>query len=397
MASDRADLSRDDFRDILLSDTPLLDVRAPVEFNAGAFPSAVNLPILDDQQRQEIGLEYKQQGQAKAIELGLQLATPEIRAQRINMWSDFVAQYPKGYLYCFRGGLRSRTTQAWLAEAGYDDPLVQGGYKAMRGFLLEQLERLCEKGNIILLAGATGVGKTELINAYSSAIDLECRAKHRGSAFGKTFADQPAQIDWENQIIIDWLRCEANSDLPVLIEAESHLIGRIHLPKVLQEAMARAPILTLQAGMAERTERLYHDYVVHSLVHYRSQAEASKENAGLEYEPWNALQNHILDCLQRIRKRLGGLRYQQLCKALPNAIEQLREQHDESEFHSIIRVLLDDYYDRLYRHHMQKNTPRAVYTGNMTQVNAWLANQALQKNHLVDSKTESSILGSRQI
>ena len=230
--SHRDDLNAEHFRELFAKDVALMDVRAPVEFSEGAFPGAVNLPLLDDQQRHLIGIEYAEHGQPAAIELGLRLATPEIRALHMASWQQFIAENPHGYLYCFRGGLRSRTTQQWLADAGFHYPLIVGGYKALRRYLLEQLQRLCEQGNIILLSGETGVGKTELIQGWPSGVDIEGRANHRGSAFGQTFEPQPAQIDWENQIIIDWLRCEAQSDSPVLIEAESHLIGRIHLPQV---------------------------------------------------------------------------------------------------------------------------------------------------------------------
>ena len=264
----RDDLTEPQFKTLFSSDIALMDVRAPIEFCAGSFPGATNRPLLDNQQRHVIGTEYAEHGQPAAIELGLRLATVDIRAHRLAYWKQFIAENPHGYLYCFRGGLRSQTTQKWLAEAGIDYPLIEGGYKALRHYLLEQLQRLCEQGNIILLSGATGVGKTELIDGRPSAIDLEGCANHRGSAFGKTFEPQPTQIDWENQIIIDWLRCEARSDLPVLVEAESHLIGRIHLPKVLQEAMARAPILLLQASTEDRAARLYQDYVEHSLEHH---------------------------------------------------------------------------------------------------------------------------------
>ena len=370
------DLCLEQFSEVFLRDTPLLDVRSPIEFNAGSFPAAYNLPILNDEQRHLVGTKYAEQGQAAAIDLGQQLATREIRAQRIESWSNYIVKHPQGYLFCFRGGLRSKTTQSWLAESGCNYPLVEGGYKAMRGFLLAQLERLCEKGNILLVSGATGVGKTELIKAQSSFIDLEGRANHRGSAFGRTFSDQPAQIAWENQIIIDWLKCEAQSGLPVLIEAESHLIGRIHLPQPLQDAMARAPILALETDWGERVERIYQDYVLYSLVHFKRHTQ----------DPWQSLQTHIMECLQRIQKRLGGLRFKQLCQILPDAIAQLRDQNDPSGFYSVIDVLLRDYYDGLYLHHMEKSLHKVIFSGNMSEISAWLNDHADSNDELSQAR-----------
>ena len=356
------DLNVEQFRTMFLQDVALMDVRAPVEFCAGAFPRAMNLPLLDDEQRQLIGAEYATHGQPAAIELGLELATPEIRIQRMAIWQQFVSENPHGYLYCFRGGLRSKTTQQWLAEAGCDYPLIEGGYKALRRYLLEQLTRLCEQGNIVLLSGETGVGKTELIQARPSGVDLEGRANHRGSAFGKTFDPQPAQIDWENQIIIDWLRCEAQSDSPVVIEAESSLIGRVHLPHVLQSAMANAPVLLLQGSIADRVARLYQDYVEHSLQHYRESEE----------EPHAALHGSVLESLLRIKKRLGGLKFKQMSELLTSATSALRDHNDPSGYRQLIELLLHDYYDGPYAHYQKKSEPRVVFRGNGLEINDWL-------------------------
>jgi len=40
-----------DYRQLLLSDTPMIDVRAPVEFAGGSLPSAVNLPLMNNDER----------------------------------------------------------------------------------------------------------------------------------------------------------------------------------------------------------------------------------------------------------------------------------------------------------------------------------------------------------
>ena len=366
----RPDLSSAHFAELFMQNVPLLDVRAPLEFSAGAFPGAVNMPLLDDDQRHLIGLEYKSNGQPAAIELGMRLATPAIRAQRLEQWQQFVNNNPTGYLYCFRGGLRSKTTQQWLAESGCDYPLIRGGYKALRGYLLQQRQHLGELNNIVLLGGVTGVGKTALIETLSNAIDIEGRANHRGSAFGKTFQPQPAQVDWENQITIDWMRCAARTDDPILVEAESHLIGHICLPQDLQEAMARAPIVMLEATMQERTERLYQEYVVISLAHYKS----------IDVDPWGALYTSTLENLGRIKKRLGGLRYQNLVALLTDAMTDLQLRNDPSGFHLMIETLLTEYYDPLYQHYQKVNQPRIVKRGDMLEIRAWLLDHAVSHN-----------------
>ena len=128
------------YTDLFLNNAPMMDVRAPIEFERGAFPASKNLPIMDDEQREIIGTCYSNQGQDKAIEKGHELVQGETREARIAAWVKFAKQDPNGFLYCFRGGLRSKITQQWMREAGVDLPIVTGGYKALRTFLLNELE-----------------------------------------------------------------------------------------------------------------------------------------------------------------------------------------------------------------------------------------------------------------
>jgi len=189
-------LDTSDYLSLFMNNTPMMDVRAPVEYAKGSFPNAVNCPLLDDAQRHAIGICYKKNGEKAAIQLGLDLATPEIRTQRYAQWTSFCEQNPTGYLYCFRGGLRSRTTQQWLKEQGVQYPLVTGGYKAMRRFLLDQLEISINKLNVVNIAGPTGSGKTRLLKHIKHHVDFEGLAHHRGSAFGRNPYDfQPTSID----------------------------------------------------------------------------------------------------------------------------------------------------------------------------------------------------------
>src|SRR5690606_18363670 len=116
LSRDRDYLMRTDsaaYREIFLSGLPLMDMRAPVEFAKGAFPHTVNLPLMDDAEREQIGTCYTLHGQNAAIELGHRLVTGPIKEQRIKAWADFALAHPDGYLYCFRGGLRSQIAQEW--------------------------------------------------------------------------------------------------------------------------------------------------------------------------------------------------------------------------------------------------------------------------------------------
>ena len=170
----------DNYLELFINDIPLMDVRAPVEFCKGAFPNAANIPLLDDNQREQIGIRYKNAGEEEAIKLGLDLATAEIRDQRIRSWKDFCHENPQGYLYCFRGGLRSRTTQKWIREQGIDYPLINGGYKAMRRFLIDELETSLDTVPMVIVSGLTGSGKTRVLQKISHHIDFESIDNHRG-------------------------------------------------------------------------------------------------------------------------------------------------------------------------------------------------------------------------
>ena len=147
-----------DYRQLFLSDTPMMDVRAPVEFVKGSFPSASNLPVLTNRERELVGTCYKEKGQDEAVRLGHSLLSDDIKRERVKVWGDFAHDNPTGYLYCFRGGLRSRSTQQAMKDVGVNYPLVLGGYKAMRRFLIDELETNVSAFSYLVLGGANGLG-----------------------------------------------------------------------------------------------------------------------------------------------------------------------------------------------------------------------------------------------
>ena len=171
-----------DYRTLFLQGVPLLDVRAPLEFRKGAFPGAVNQPLMNDVERQKVGTCYTRQGAQAAIELGHQLVSGALREARIAAWAGFAQTHPQGYLYCFRGGLRSQIAQQWLKEAGIAYPRVSGGYKAMRTFLLETIEAALTECDWVLVGGLTGTGKTDVLAQVGGALDLEHHATLPGGA-----------------------------------------------------------------------------------------------------------------------------------------------------------------------------------------------------------------------
>ena len=181
----------DDLESLFLNDIPLIDTRAPVEFNKGSLPLASNLPLMIDEEREAVGICYQQKGQAAALRLGHKLVNGELKAERLNQWIHFSQQHPNGALFCFRVVYGQRLHRAGCKEKGIDYPRVRGGYKAMRRWLIDAVERTCTSTPILLLGGKTGSAKTRVLNEgflgnpIKGSIDLEGLANHRGSAFGK--------------------------------------------------------------------------------------------------------------------------------------------------------------------------------------------------------------------
>ena len=353
-----------DYRRLFLDNLPLLDVRAPVEFERGAFPGAINIPLLDDTQREQIGIRYKHAGQDEAIRLGLELATPEIRAQRLAAWLEFCAAHPDGYLYCFRGGLRSRTTQQWLRDAGVDYPVVSGGYKAMRRFLIDELERSLHEIPLVCVSGLTGVGKTRVLRQTRYHVDFEGLANHRGSAFGRDALDrQPSVIDWENAVSIEMMRHRNRyPGKPLLVEDEGRLIGRINMPDNLYAALLRAPRAILQVEREARVRLITDDYILHAWPAYQ---QAHGDAAREEFSAF------VLDNLDRIQRRLGGERYRQVRQSVEDGLQPFFRDGDVTRFADGIEILLEHYYDPMYRYQIESKRPEIVFEGTEAEFLDW--------------------------
>lgn len=353
-----------DYRALFLEDTAMIDTRAPVEFAKGAFPRAVNLPLMTDEERAKVGTCYKLYGQDAAIALGHKLVAGEVKEGRIQAWMDFAKANPGGYLYCFRGGLRSRICKQWLAEHGCNYPRIAGGYKAMRRFLIENMERISREASFIILAGRTGAAKTELLRKLSTSVDLEELARHRGSAFGRRVGGQPTQIDFENALAIDLLRREhMQPGEAIVLEDESAYIGSCTIPDALRDAMSHAPLIVLESNLESRVQHSFANYILHNLHDWQ-------EGLGAEagFQRFTA---ELRDSFQRLRRRLGGQRYRDLCEILESAISA-HERGDSSIHRDWIRILLRDYYDPMYDYQLSRKSQRVVFRGSAEDVFVFL-------------------------
>ena len=347
----------DDFKSIILNHTPLIDLRAPVEFKKGAFPNTVNLPLMNDEERHLVGAHYKKHGNEKAVELGHALVGGAIKEERIKAWIDFIKAYPDAMLYCFRGGQRSQISQQWLADAGIEIPRLDGGYKAFRRYLIEETERSCDRFRPLILGGRTGSGKTILLQQIDNMIDLEALANHRGSSFGRHITEQPTQINFENALAYALIQKLGAGHKSLLFEDEGKNIGKDYLPDHFVDCLAKAPLIILETPMDQRVDITFEEYVSKAQSDY-----CTADHASI-IDPLFAWKEDIEQAMARIKKRLGGLRYQIVSKLFEDAFRsQLKSASPEA--HKIwVEYLLREYYDPMYDYQIQKRSEQVIFRG----------------------------------
>ena len=351
----------EDFRSIVVENRPLIDTRAPVEFAKGAFPNAVNLPLMNDEERERVGTVYKKKGHDAAVALGHELVGGKIRKVRIRAWLDFLEKHPDAYIYCWRGGQRSQIVQQWIHEiSGKAVPRLKGGYKAFRHYLMEESLRLAREKKVLILGGRTGSGKTLLIEKIPEAIDLEGIAHHRGSAFGRYAHSQPSQIDFENALAYAQIRHDAAQHPFLLIEDESRNIGQRYIPTEVFQAFQRGKVLLLETPLEERIEISYQDYILFAQREY-DEAYARGETP---YDWYETMRHNF----RRIRKRLGNERYERFTALLDSAWKEQQRSGTTEQHKEWIRALLEEYYDPMYDYQIEKKKDRIVFQGNANEI-----------------------------
>ncbi len=330
-------ISKSQFEALLIQSTPWIDVRAPIEFKSGSVPGAINLPLLLDEERQQVGTVYKLQGQNAAIDLGHSLVSGPIREQRLKNWTQEIHKNPQSILYCYRGGLRSQTVQSWLEKRQIQQSIVEGGYKALRQFLLETLSQRTETLNFCVVAGPTGSGKTKYLRTSNQpSLDLEAIANHRGSAFGAQPTPQPCQADFENLLAVQILRLSQTKE-PILIESESRMIGQRCLPDVIFKKINSSPRITLNISLEERVENTFHDYVVNSSL--KNSHDVSRFD-------------EFRKSVQMIAQKLGGARAQEILNDIHFSEKEFRRGQGLNSNRIWIHKPLTWYYDPLYQKHV---------------------------------------------
>lgn len=335
--------------------TPILDVRAPVEYVEGHIPLSHNAPILTDEERHLVGLAYKNEGNETATRLGHSLVTPH-KAARVAEWIGFLQSQPTPVLTCWRGGERSRIAQEWIKEAGISALRMQGGYKALRH---ELLNRFSVPFTGFSLSGLTGSGKTEFIRSlnHPAALDLEAYANHRGSAFGGHANNpQPAQATFENALGLALVRAHS-PERKILMESESRLIGKVVIPSPFFERMRAVPRLILETSWPERTDNIFREYVLEPLKKI----------------PQEEHKQTLISAVDAIRERLGGLKHSEVRKMIDNAFSTAPEKERHSPW---IEALFKHYYDPMYEYALKNFGGQIIFRGTAPELKHWLTKQA---------------------
>lgn len=301
-------ISLQDFLSLRAS-LPVVDVRSPLEFEQGHIRGAINLPLLNNEERVAVGTDYKQKGTAEAIRTGFRLVGP--RLEEIITEAERISSGKELLVHCWRGGMRSNNFCKFVSMARIKSESLTGGYKAYRQHALEFFKKPLP---LQLLTGFTGSGKSEILRELKKSgeqvLDLEQLANHKGSAFGGLLMPkQPTTEQFQNDLFEEILKLDPKRR--IWVEDEAIAIGKIFLPQDFWNTMATSPIVKMMVPKEVRVKRLVHEY-------------------------GHANQAEFLEAMTKVTKKLGGQHF-----------AAAKEKLLQGDMASTIDILLT-YYDKAY-------------------------------------------------
>lgn len=301
----------------------IIDARSEDEYQADHLPGAVNWPTLNNAERIEIGTLYKQVNPFEARKRGAAKAARNIAAHIERSVIDKPRDW-QPLAYCWRGGQRSGSLSLVLSQIGFRVTLVEGGYKAFRAALVQDIVARVPTLSFRVVCGPTGSGKTRLLQALDAqgaqVLDLEALANHRSSVLGAMPGlAQPTQKRFET-LVWDKLR-RFDPAVPVFVESESKKVGNLSVPTALMDAMRSSPCLNLQLSDEERVALLLEDY--------------------------DYLTRNVAYFCERLAK-LTELKGHEVVKRWQTMAQ-------EGAFASVVMELLTQHYDPAYLQSMQRN------------------------------------------
>lgn len=303
-----------------------IDVRSPAEFALDHLPGAASHPVLDDAQRALVGTLHKQDSAFAARKAGAALVAKNIAAMLESAFAGRPREW-QPLVYCWRGGKRSGALTHVLNEIGWKAVQLEGGYKAYRRHVIDELARLPQAYSYRVICGLTGSGKSRLLQALGAAgaqaLDLEALARHRGSLLGDLpGAPQPSQKGFETALCAQLAAFDPAR--PVYVESESRKVGEIRVPQNLIEAMWRSPCVRVEATLAQRLALLREEY-----AHFIADPEALHAKLG-----------H----LTALRGAAATARWRALTAA--------------GDWDALVEDLLVEHYDPAYLRSIKANYPR---------------------------------------
>ncbi len=301
----------------------LLDARSPGEFAEDHLPGATSCPVLSNDERAQVGTLYKQVSPFEAKKIGAVLVAKNIATHIETLFLDKPKDW-KPLVYCWRGGKRSGAFAHILREIGWDAHRLEGGYKAWRKHVVEQLAILPTQFQYRIISGPTGSAKSRILEAIGQLggqiLHLEELAAHKGSVLGNLpDAPQPAQKMFESKLFATLQTFDPTR--PVFAEAESRRIGKLQVPDALINSLRAAPCLRIDASRPARADFLLRDY-----------------DYFLQHPQW------LIEQLSRLQ----GLQSNE-------TLDHWTRQIEAGDFPALVADLLENHYDPLYQRSQDKN------------------------------------------
>ena len=288
---------------------PVVDVRSENEFAQGHVRGALNIPILNNHEREAVGTDYKKKGQAEAIKTGFRLVGP--RFLEIINHAERIAAGRELLVHCWRGGMRSSNFCQIIGMAKLKSFQLEGGYKRYREKALDSYKSPLQ---LLIIAGHTGSGKSAILRALhergEQVIDLETLASHKGSVFGGLMMPpQPTTEQFQNELFEELISLDPSRR--IWVEDESIAVGKIFLPTDFYHRMTKAPVFQMNVDKSVRIARLVDEY-------------------------GSADKDAFLHAMEGITKKLGGQHF-----------KAAKEKLFEGDMAATIDILLN-YYDKAY-------------------------------------------------
>lgn len=302
-------------KEALKQEAIFIDTRTPAEYEEDHLPHAINIPIFSNEERALVGTIYKQVSQEQAVEQGV-----EIFSRKLPHFLKEISQYKDKQIiiYCWRGGMRSKTVTALLESLNYNVLQLESGHKAYRAYVRERLYNFSLKPKLIVLWGLTCTGKTSLIKKLSPSLDLEGLAQHRGSLYGALGLKPNSQKKFENLLL---QQLEKLNEQPYLfVEGESRKIGDAQIPDFFYKA--------IKNGLP---------------IHITRTLDLRAQEAVKEYLPAEMDLQKFQEITLRLPHIISNNRKQEICDLFAN-----------KELIKGVKMLLEEYYDQLYAHTLKQ-------------------------------------------